>query len=215
MGIENKKDQIRETMKTRRAEFDVDESETSSRRICERIAADVSLRNRDSVLFYYPAPGKGEVDLRPLFEISGNELSNTRCSFPRVNPSSDRLEARLIGFPPTGEEKSFDLDSFFAPGTDPSPLEVGTYGIPEPDPGKCPTENLSDLDLVFVPGLAFDPEGYRVGYGGGYYDRLLDQLSGDCGTMGVCWSFQVIEECPRESHDRAVDVIFTEDGPIR
>ena len=100
------------------------------------------------------------------------------------------------------------------PGGDLTRLTPARFGIPEPD-GSCPAltgEGLTDA-LVLVPALAFDEEGYRLGYGGGYYDRFLDSLS----TAGVpvTAAGPVFSVCrtpilPREPHDRPVDIIIDE-----
>ena len=82
----------------------------------------------------------------------------------------------------------------------------GKYNIPEPT-----TDELlipSEGDLMVVPGLAFDREGYRVGQGGGYYDRYLAKHH--CITIGVCRSRYLIECAPREWNDLPVDYVITE-----
>jgi len=60
-----------------------------------------------------------------------------------------------------------------------------------------------------VPGVLFDKVGYRIGYGKGYYDRLLTKLGGI--KVGVCYQFQVVEELPRDSWDKPVDLVVTEE----
>jgi len=69
---------------------------------------------------------------------------------------------------------------------------------------------LSTLDLVIVPGLAFDSRRARLGYGGGYYDRTL-ALTG-AATVMLCFACQEVAEVPEESHDRRVDAVLTELG---
>ena len=91
-------------------------------------------------------------------------------------------------------------------------LVRGAYGICEPTgPGADP----GSVDLVCVPALAFDREGFRVGYGGGYYDRFLEGLSPRAVTVGLGYSFQVLPRVPRGRHDLPVDAIATEDEVIR
>lgn len=68
------------------------------------------------------------------------------------------------------------------------------------------------LDVVVVPGLAFTPDGHRLGQGGGHYDRFLARLRPECVTIGVCFAEQVCERLPAEAHDVRVDVVVTDAG---
>jgi 5-formyltetrahydrofolate cyclo-ligase len=89
-------------------------------------------------------------------------------------------------------------------------LEVVYYGIPEPKPTECHELNRGNLDAIIVPGLAFDLQGYRIGYGGGYYDRFLSSLSRRAVTLSLAFPFQLVEEeLPREEYDIPVDIILT------
>jgi 5-formyltetrahydrofolate cyclo-ligase len=91
-------------------------------------------------------------------------------------------------------------------------LEVVYYGIPEPVPALCQKLEAEELELVIVPGLAFDQRGYRIGYGGGYYDRFLNNISSQVKTISLAFSFQVFkkQELPNDSFDIPVDGIITE-----
>ncbi|WP_226535175.1 5-formyltetrahydrofolate cyclo-ligase [Fictibacillus halophilus] len=66
------------------------------------------------------------------------------------------------------------------------------------------------IDLLIVPGLVFDKKGYRIGYGGGYYDRFLKNYQGS--TLSICYSFQTAEQLPFEEFDVPVEQIITEEG---
>jgi 5-formyltetrahydrofolate cyclo-ligase len=85
------------------------------------------------------------------------------------------------------------------------------YGIPEPDPNLCEIKNILNFDLIIVPGLVFDEFGYRVGYGGGYYDRFLGGLEEDPLKVGLAFPFQVIEgtTLPHETYDVPVNQLIT------
>lgn len=87
-------------------------------------------------------------------------------------------------------------------------LEKGTFGVLEPNPALC--EKVTDFSdgVCIVPGLSFDSEGYRLGYGKGYYDRFLNDFSG-C-KIGVCYSACVKWELPHGFYDRPVDLLVTE-----
>ena len=86
-------------------------------------------------------------------------------------------------------------------------LVSGAYGILEPHL-DAPTINPSLLDVVVVPGSVFDNNGYRTGYGGGYYDRFLENT--DAIRVGVCFDFQLVEDVFSENHDKRMDFIITE-----
>ena len=86
-------------------------------------------------------------------------------------------------------------------------LVSGAYGILEPRI-DAPTIDNSLLDVVIVPGSVFDKNGYRTGYGGGYYDRFLE--STDALKVGVCFDFQLVDDVFPENHDKRMDFIITE-----
>lgn len=84
-------------------------------------------------------------------------------------------------------------------------LEEGVLGTRYPSGDKIYD---GSYDLIIVPGLAFDKEGYRLGYGRGYYDRFLSQQT-NAYKLGVCYPFQLIHEVPREEHDQKLDRVLT------
>lgn len=92
-------------------------------------------------------------------------------------------------------------------------LEAGTWGIREPKPARCPSVEPESIDFALVPGVAFDPRGERLGYGGGYYDRLLAscRLSRPLLVAGA-FELQMVEKVPLEGHDVLVDLVVTEGG---
>ena len=91
-------------------------------------------------------------------------------------------------------------------------LKPGRFGVPEPDSGSVSIEP-GKLDLVIVPGTAFDSTGNRVGYGKGYYDRLLINIPIER-RIGAVYGFQVLDTVPAGEHDQAVGVVVTEFGII-
>jgi len=86
-----------------------------------------------------------------------------------------------------------------------SELIPGAHGIPEPPQGSAEFCG-GHTALCIVPGLAFDKEGFRLGYGGGYYDRFLASFKGS--TMGVCYAIMRQAALPREAHDFAVEIVI-------
>lgn len=87
-------------------------------------------------------------------------------------------------------------------------LTPGRFGIPEPRGASA--EAPASEDLVFVPGLAFDASGFRLGRGGGYYDRAFGDPEAAPTLVGVAYAFQCVEAVPHGSRDRRVDAIVTE-----
>ena len=89
-----------------------------------------------------------------------------------------------------------------------SQLKEGYYGLLEPDPEKCTMLKDTANTICLVPGLAFDREGYRIGFGKGYYDRFLLDYNGV--TVGMCYAKCVHESLPKGYYDRPIDILITE-----
>lgn len=87
------------------------------------------------------------------------------------------------------------------------PLEPGFSGLMEP---RFASHFSPPAQLLLVPGLAFDDRGYRVGYGGGFYDALLEHLEPDVLVMGVGFESQLVDHVPEDPHDIPVDWLCTE-----
>ena len=123
--------------------------------------------------------------------IRGLLLRGHRVVCPRVNGDTalEHLEV-------------FDLDS----------LVDGPIGLREPDTRDATHIALVEVDVMLVPALSFDRDGYRLGYGGGYYDRTIEELRsvGHATTVGLAFESQLVDELPREEHDQPVDLIATE-----
>lgn len=93
-------------------------------------------------------------------------------------------------------------------------LELGVYNILTPKKEYIREIQPSKIDLVLVPGIAFDKKGYRIGYGGGYYDRFLCKLNSNAVTIALAFSIQLIDSVPTGIYDLPVDYILTEKGFI-
>ena len=91
--------------------------------------------------------------------------------------------------------------------------ELGHYGIREPHADQ-PVVSIADIDVILMPGLAFDEAGNRLGYGGGYYDRLLAYMSQQVARMPLlvapCFEQQIVDVVPSEVHDFRINVLVTE-----
>ena len=92
-------------------------------------------------------------------------------------------------------------------------LTPGVYGILEPHTGQlCSPE---EIELLFIPGLAFDRQGNRLGRGGGYYDRYLPTVKPNAVKIGLAFQLQIADALPVDPHDIKVDAVITEQGIIK
>jgi len=116
-------------------------------------------------------------------------------SVPYIDPSEHRMYPAVIHAFPQG-------------------LTVNRYGILEPDPDHVERASADTIDLVVVPGTVFSESGYRIGYGGGYYDRFLRNCA--VASCGLSFDCQVLEEVPCDpARDVPVDCVLTETRLIR
>ena len=94
-------------------------------------------------------------------------------------------------------------------------LALGFYDILTPKDEYIRIVPSKIIDLILVPGVAFDKRGYRVGYGGGYYDRFFANINKNVIKIGLCFEMQIIPEAPTDSYDIPVDFILTEKDLIQ
>lgn len=92
-------------------------------------------------------------------------------------------------------------------------LEVGYYNILTPKKEYIREVSPEKIDIVLVPGLIFRKDGYRIGYGGGYYDRFLSNIKSVI-KIGICFEMQILEDIPIDDYDIPVDLIITEERII-
>lgn len=93
-------------------------------------------------------------------------------------------------------------------------INIGAYGIREPKEECSPKVDLKDIDVVIVPAVAYDEDCYRLGYGGGFYDRFLEKLRDDAVTVGIAFDLQIFDSVPKETHDAQLNYIITETRTI-
>ena len=89
-------------------------------------------------------------------------------------------------------------------------LSPGALGVLEPSPGKRIRITPESINLVIIPGVAFDLQGGRIGYGKGYYDRFLEQTKAF--RLALAFDFQIIDKVPTEKHDVPMNGILSESG---
>jgi 5-formyltetrahydrofolate cyclo-ligase len=97
----------------------------------------------------------------------------------------------------------------------PEDLEPGAWGILEPKPGRLRPIDPAEIELILVPGVAFDQRGNRLGYGAGYYDRFLAKLPSSTLIIALAYELQLVEDVFPAEHDMPVHYILTEDRLIK
>jgi 5-formyltetrahydrofolate cyclo-ligase len=173
---------LRARCRQARDEMGADYRKQASERICKRIEQWDTFRTAKIVFTYLPM--RGEVDLRPLFAQS----PAIQWAIPRV------IETPV----PHLLFHAYQADH----------LVLHRFGMLEPDP-LAPLIAPDGAGLIIVPGFAFTRSGYRLGYGGGYYDRLLAK-SGRAATLGACYQALLLDEIARGPHDVPVGHLVTE-----
>jgi 5-formyltetrahydrofolate cyclo-ligase len=115
---------------------------------------------------------------------------------PKVNRRTNRLDLYWVN----------DLNS---------QLAAGLWGIPEPIIERCERLNsLNEVEFALLPGVAFTRNGARLGYGGGFYDKLLAQIELRPALVAAAFALQIVEHIPQEPTDVKVEWIITEQATI-
>ncbi|HZY93984.1 MAG TPA: 5-formyltetrahydrofolate cyclo-ligase [Candidatus Bathyarchaeia archaeon] len=94
-------------------------------------------------------------------------------------------------------------------------LAPGKFGVMEPKPEFFRQQDITSANLLFVPGIAWDKEGYRLGWGQGYFDRTLKMLPGNVCSIGLGFDMQFVKRVPRDQFDLPVKMAITESRIIR
>lgn len=94
-------------------------------------------------------------------------------------------------------------------------VQLGSYGIREPKNEFIRLYDPTSIDVLIVPAVAFDINKYRLGYGGGFYDRFIESLRDDTLIIGIAFDFQVFDIIPKEPHDAKMDLIITESKVLK
>ncbi len=134
---------------------------------------------------------RGEIDPAPV--LTAAAAGGATVALPRVATEAPRLRFHRAAA---------------------GPLVPGRFGLLEPAP-TAPEIPLAELDVVIVPGLAFDAEGRRLGFGGGYYDEAFGASGKRPALIGVCYDFQIVAQCPAGEGDVPVDVVVTDARVLR
>ncbi len=180
---------LRKAMLERRRGIAADEAARQSAAIMEQLRQLPEFREADAVLVYV-ASKDNEVDTIPLIE---SLLQEGRMVLVPVAKDAGRMVwSRLQA-----------LDE----------LERRRFGILEPPPEFERPTDPPPGSICLVPGLAFSPEGLRIGYGGGFYDRFLSEYDGI--MAGLAFQAQVVDSLPAEPHDVPMDMVITPEAVLR
>jgi 5-formyltetrahydrofolate cyclo-ligase len=160
-----------------------EDRQAASTRARARLAAQSAWQQAQLILFFAPLPD--ELDLWPLMDLA--LATGKQAALPRFSAEQAVYQVCRI------QDLKRDL-------------QIGRFGIREPKP-ECPAIRINRLDLLLLPGVAFDLYGRRLGRGKGYYDRLLTGVPGR--RCGVAFDEQIVRELPVERHDALVNCILT------
>jgi 5-formyltetrahydrofolate cyclo-ligase len=181
------KQALRNQMRMVRGALPESACEARSAEIGKRLVGVAELERAATVLAF--ASIRNEVRTRPIIEAAWS--TGKRVALPRVH--GDELRLHLV-----------DAQT---------PLTLGAFSVPEPAADAAAIEP-DEIEFALIPALALDPRGYRIGYGGGYYDRLIPRLANAC-TCAVAYDFQLISEVPELPFDVSVDLVITDSRVIR
>lgn len=186
--IKREKDAIRAKCAERRDAMADSEHKEFDSKIIQTATNLVSFRHADIILLY--APIKSEIDVMPIFQLAKEK--GKRVAFPKCNKEERTMQFHFV-----------DSVEEMAPCA---------YGIREPNEENevYDPEATQGSALCFVPGLAFDTYGYRLGYGKGYYDKFMHKFKGSC--IGVAYTHQILPSLPKGRYDKHCDVLITEKG---
>lgn len=178
------KNQIRKEMKTKRAAMTKEEVVQKSRAAADALLKSEIYKNAETIMLYMPL---------------GNETDTSEI----IN--SAFADGKRLVLPVTDGKTGVITPYFYEKDT---ALEKGGFSVTEPKNAKIAQK--SEIDLVVVPGIAFDRKGARVGFGKGCYDMFLSGM--DVTKVGYCYEFQLCENIPADEHDIKMDFIVTEKG---
>lgn len=177
------KKELRKQIREKKAAMSREEIERASRELCSQFLASEQYRQAKTVYGYLPY--NQEVRTTPILEQA--LLDGKRVAVPKVY----------------GDEMRFIYL------TDLSNVDLGYKGIPEPVADGPVADDPTAL--VLMPGLVFDKEGHRIGYGGGFYDKFLASEPGHP-TVALCYAFQMVDALETEEYDIPVDCVLWAEG---
>lgn len=195
----SEKSHLRQQLIKTRSQLNCDELENKNTQICQLIQTTNIFIKAKTILAYFSI--KKEPNLAKLF--TGNQTNSPKIwGFPRC-----------VGGQGSNHDKynQHDKNMTWHQWQPHQPLITGRYGIQEPPP-EAVIITPNQVDLILVPCVACDRHGYRLGYGGGYYDRMFsDPQWQNIHTIGITFDFALIDQLPTEPWDCKLNYICTED----
>ena len=181
------KNRQRKFLKDLRNSLSADEVRLKSEAIARRLTESEIYKNARTVMTYISIGSEVSTD-----EILRRIIADGKiAAAPLCGDDGVSLSARII--------------------ESPDQLISGYFGIPEPRRNTVEIDK-NDIDLIIVPGLGFDRNGYRIGYGKGFYDRFLTGFDGI--TIGLCFDKCLLDSICRDEHDKQVDYVYTESAAL-
>jgi 5-formyltetrahydrofolate cyclo-ligase len=183
---------LRRVMRERRAALGTEERAERAQAATRNLGALPELAAARAVAGFVAT----QAELDPAQALAEAGRRGAAVAFPRVTTGQPRLRFHRIAGP--------------------ADLLPGAYGILEPQPA-CPEVPAEELDVILMPGLAFDGEGHRLGYGGGYYDEVagLVRRKGRALLVGLGFDFQLVDRCPAGEADVNIDRVVTDARVVR
>lgn len=185
--IQQRKREIRKKVQEERDSLSPRERTGHSGVVLDRLFSLEEFRVANTIFFFISF--RSEVDTVPMIKRALAE--GKRVCLPYTYTDSKQMVASHV--------LDFEND-----------LEPGNYDIMEPRPESVRPIPPEEIDIIIMPGVAFDADGRRLGYGGGYYDRFLNHCRPDCLRVAPCFDLQVIDEVPCADHDHTIHMIVTE-----
>ncbi len=189
--MSNLKKELRHEILYKRDQLTVDDITAKSKAITEKFLELEEFQKARVIMFFIPF--RNEVDTRPLIEKSLS-LGKTVVVPRTLKDTKELIPSRLI---------DWEQD-----------LAQGAYGIREPLPEKTRPVEPKEIDLLLIPGVAFDLFGNRLGYGGGYYDRFVTNLRSGTPLFAVAFEVQIVDEVPVKEWDHRIDALITEERVV-
>ncbi len=190
--LNNRKDIIRKNVLQKRRLLGEDERNEKSKAIIERLINSREFKNSSVIMCYVDFDGEAKTQEF----IESCLRMGKRVTVPMVVKNTDGSRDLIAS-------EIFDLEK---------DLDKGTFGVLEPKKDAVRNVEPSEIDMVVVPGVAFDINKNRVGYGAGFYDRFLKKLGKECFTVGIAFDFQVCDSVESDDFDVPVKMIITESG---
>jgi 5-formyltetrahydrofolate cyclo-ligase len=181
----DEKERLRQEILRRRSQLAIEEREQASRKIVQEILRSKQFQEAEIIFAYIPF--RDEVDISALIEECWR--MDKQIFVPKADKASQSMAF-------------YRIESW-------SDLEKGNYGIMEPK-RSCLSHTNEKIDLMIVPGVAFDRKRNRIGYGAGYYDRYLSRLNHKPFLLAPAYSLQIVPKIPTEPWDQPLDAIITE-----